>query len=174
MKMANCNQIASQVQWQSRSIFWPQQPRYLLLPCGVTQFLCTLTLIDNQYGWMMSTVAMLFRLHFFEINFLFCNWSYYGFLQDTHNDSQADDAYVSTILATSPPPDPLMPIPLVPRLKAEPQTTAARVSSLLKILVSLTQPQPYVGSCWEWLGNWQLLTKENIFKGVICRFSLLS
>jgi hypothetical protein len=28
-----------------------------------------------------------------------------------------------------------MPIPLVPRLKAEPRTTAARVSSLLKILV---------------------------------------
>jgi ABC-type glutathione transport system ATPase component len=57
--------------------------------------------------------------------------------KDTHKDSQADDTYMSTILATSPPPDILTTIPVVPRLHAEPRMMPARVSSLSKVLVSL-------------------------------------
>jgi ABC-type protease/lipase transport system fused ATPase/permease subunit len=57
--------------------------------------------------------------------------------KDTHKDSQAEDTYMSTILATSPPPDILTTIPVVPRLHAEPRIMPARVSSLSKVLVSL-------------------------------------
>ncbi len=83
------------------------------------------------------------------------------FLQDTHKDSQADDTYMSTILATSPPLDILTTIPVVPRLHAKPQVMPARVRSLSKVLVS--PPQQLQRS-----GVFVVADNSEIFMGIVC------
>ncbi|KAL2620730.1 hypothetical protein R1flu_000935 [Riccia fluitans] len=50
-------------------------------------------------------------------------------------DSTSSDSYVGAILASSPPLDGPLVIPEVPRLRSKPQSTPARISSLMKIMV---------------------------------------
>ncbi|KAL3681209.1 hypothetical protein R1sor_024165 [Riccia sorocarpa] len=50
-------------------------------------------------------------------------------------DSTSSDSYVGAILGSSPPPDGPLVIPEISRLQTVPQSTPARISSLLKILV---------------------------------------
>jgi hypothetical protein len=115
----------------------PQQPRYPIAFCLARQS-CNVYALDDVYNCIdkfcdSRKVVLFFRKWVQAIHYLYL----LQFLQDTHKDSRADDTYMSTILATSPPPDILTTIPVVPRLHAEPRIMPARVSSLSKVLVSL-------------------------------------
>ncbi|BBN15082.1 ATP-binding cassette, subfamily D (ALD), peroxisomal ABC transporter [Marchantia polymorpha subsp. ruderalis] len=54
---------------------------------------------------------------------------------NTAKESKSSDSYVGAVLATSPPLDGPPVIPEVPRLRSKPQSTPARISTLMRILV---------------------------------------
>jgi hypothetical protein len=59
-----------------------------------------------------------------------------SFQSGSGQDTTTNDTYVGSVLATSPPPDPLAVVPAISGLHIEPCSMPSRISTLFKILVS--------------------------------------